>query len=75
MKQTSFTYTDQQTSIATLNRLKYTEQEKERMRKLKESTGDWMIDQQELSGINKTRSEIFLVMNQLTMDSYDTLKD
>lgn len=34
-----------------------------------------MIDQQELSGINKTRSEIFLVMNQLTMDSYDTLKD
>jgi hypothetical protein len=45
------------------------------MRKLKESTGTWQIDQQELTPFELIRQEIFLVMNQMTLDNYDQLKD
>jgi hypothetical protein len=45
------------------------------MRKLKESTGNWQVDQKELSEIDLIRQDIFLVMNQMTLDSYDELKE
>lgn len=45
------------------------------MRMLKESTGNWQVDKKELSEIEITRQEIFLLLNQLTLDNYDEFKD
>lgn len=58
-----------------INRLKYTEEEKQRLRQLKESTGDWIVEQKDLKEIDLVRQEIYKVMNQMTEDNFNSLKD
>lgn len=45
------------------------------MRKLKESTGNWNTEKSDLTELDLVKQDIFLVMNQLTVDSFESLKD
>lgn len=64
----------QKSTFVSLQRLVYTEEQKEKIRYMKENAKTWTIDESKLSEEQKMQQKIFDTLNKLTMDNYEEFR-